>query len=269
MDFHRKQTFNVQTAEIFLNLVKYNIFIDTASIFALLPGGKGTSFTRNLIWHTMGKALGDRVLGCGLGIALISGRVSVKDYIGDCLQSIQMFLLHQMDWFETARPSGVKLHKLSCLVLSSAGTIYTLAISKLYVFLESLKIFDLALLLLGAVLIVFGLRHGLRVAYSFAIVVTSPISFMAMIAESAAKLHLTLVRNLWQSMRGNICSSFLQSSYCHDCDMDASPYELAISCLLFMPVILTLPTMLWYCYFTYILWKFVYFSLSLSLKALL
>lgn len=58
---------------------------------------------------------------------------------------------------------------------------------------------------------------------------TLPITLASAAMYHTARAHLWLTGLLWRFMRE-----------------DGSAYKLALSCLLFMPVVLTLPTTLWY-----------------------
>lgn len=197
----------------------------------------------------------DRILGYVMGLAILSGRTSIKIQIATCLASIRDLLLYEIDWFKTARPGGIKLHEYLCIFFSTAGTVYTLVISSMYGVLESMGLFDACLLLVSAISICFGLRKGLRTACSLLKALISPISFPGMFADVVMNLHLTLVQILWCTMRGSACPEVWWTFGAQQVNIDTSQYHLAT--LLFMPVLLTVPTTLWYGYFVSILGRIV------------
>lgn len=194
----------------------------------------------------------DRILGFALGLLIVFGRIPIKTHAQSCLEAIQNLSIDSFEWFQTARPAGVKLHVWTCSFLSTTGIAYTRGFAKVYWLLESLNIFDGFLWLLSAVLVLFGLEHGLRLAHFLVAALVFPVTVLVAVAKTVIHSHLMLVRILWGSMRGDR-SSGISSSYGQlTLDVDPSAragYHLAISCLLFMPVVLTLPTVLWYGYF--------------------
>lgn len=204
----------------------------------------------------------NRILGCVLGLAILSGRTSIKIHIATCLTSIRDLLLYELGWFKTARPGGVKLHENLCIFFSTAGAVYTLGISKMYGVIESVGLFDACLLLVSAISICFGLRNGLRTACSLLKALISPISFPGMFADIVMNLHLTLVQILWCTMRGSACPEIRWTFGAQQVNIGSSQYHLAI--LLFMPVLLTIPTTLWYGYFFSSLGRIVNHSTSFA-----
>lgn len=202
----------------------------------------------------------DRILGYVMGLAILSGRTRIKNHIATCLASIRDLLLYELDWFKTARPGGFKLHEYLCIFFSTAGTVYTLGISKMYGVLDSVGLFDACLLLVTAISICFGLRKGLRTVSSLLKALISPISFPGMFADIVMNLHLTLVQILWYTMRGSSYPEIWWTFGDQQVNVVTSQYHLAT--LLFMPVLLTLPTTLWYGYFVSIFGRIMNHSTS-------
>ncbi len=184
----------------------------------------------------------DRILGCVVGLLVVSERTEIRKYIGSCQKATRDLLLHELGWFQTARPGGVKLHEILCSFLSTAGTMYTLGFSKVYEILESMSALDGCLLLLGAIFIVFGLKQGLRAFFCSAKAFVLPITAPAAFADVLITSHLKLVAFLWNAMRGNMQSEVTYSWGRRQ--LAVTQYHMAT--LLFMPTVLTLPTILWY-----------------------
>ena len=186
----------------------------------------------------------DRILGCVVGLIVVFERIWIKKSIAACLEGIRDLFLDELGWFQTARPSGVKLHEFLCTFLSTIGTVYILGISKLIECLESMKAPDVSILLLGAILMVFGLNQGMRAVVCFVKAVAFPISAPAAFADVAITWHFRLLVFLWNAMRGSIHSEISLPVVGNMLKTCTSTYHIAI--LLFMPVVLTLPTVLWY-----------------------
>lgn len=194
----------------------------------------------------------DRILGCVVGLLIVLERFKIVKCIGSCQKVIRDLLLHELRWFQTAKPGGVTLHEILCTFLSTLGTMYTLEFSKVYETLESMSVLDGMLLVLGAIMIVFGLMQGLRALLFSIETLVFPISVPAAFADVMMSSHLKIVAFLWNAMRGNMQSGL---SYTWGRrELAVGSYHIAT--LLFMPTVLTLPTILWYGLFFSFLGKF-------------
>ncbi len=145
------------------------------------------------------------------------------------------FAASQLWWFASSNPAGVKLHPQLSSALSIAGLWYIATARDVCVALRNVSVRgydgEEYNVLHGVVLLV-GILTALRGPHVLGRatgLLTLPITLASAAMYHTARAHLWLTGLLWHFMRE-----------------DGSAYKLALSCLLFMPVVLTLPTTLWY-----------------------
>jgi len=213
-------------------------------------------------------SLRSRVAGLILGVAMVFGRVPLKNYGGKLICAVSNFLVDQLEWFQTARPMGVKLHFGLSNAYSVFGLQYLSYVSNVFSYLEHLGTFDIITWLVVLVSFVLGLEYGLQAVSLCITLFLTPLAVLNFLASHMVSLHLMISNRLWQAIRGKSrpfeIFQFFQGSV-----HGVSGYELTFACLLFMPAILTLPTTLWYGIFVQFVYYIIYQCFQLILQGLL
>jgi hypothetical protein len=163
----------------------------------------------------------------GLGVAWFSGPIT--EAIASGVTWLSTFVSSYLFWFATHRPGGIKLHPPLSSMISQGGLWYVSVGSSLCASLYESYMLHVLVMIVGVSITVRGpafLGQVVRVAYF-------PFSLPSRLMWLACGIQFRVTRWLWQKMKG--------SQY--------EAYHLAISCLLFMPVLLTLPTTVWYTFF--------------------
>lgn len=169
----------------------------------------------------------------GSAVALLAGPIVTMGSL--FWAHVSSFSTSQLWWFGSSNPAGVKLHPQLSGALSMAGLWYIAMARSACVALRDASLvghdageynaFHGLVVLVG---ILTGLK-GPRVLGRAVGLLTLPITLASAAMYHTARVHVWLTGLLWRFMRE-----------------DGSAYKLALSCLLFMPVVLTLPTTLWY-----------------------
>ena len=201
-------------------------------------------------------SLGSRVAGLLLAVAIVLGRAPLKNYGNQFICTLSNFLVDQLEWFQTARPMGVKLHLGLSSVYSIFGLQYILAVSTVFSYLKCMGVFDVITWLVVLVSSLLGLGHGLQAMSLCITLLLTPLTTFGYLASHMVSLHLMLSNRLWQAIRGRShpFGGIFQKESFQGSARGVSGYELTFACLLFMPVILTLPTTLWYGIFIQVLY---------------
>lgn len=200
----------------------------------------------------------DTLLGFTKGALVVVYRREVLFYAYILGIKFYAFIVNQLIWFGTAKPAGVKLHIGLSQALSQVGLGYADAISRLVFYLGERGFFDVFLLSLGVIFFATGSRRGHACLHAMLWVLLAPMSIPAMFARWLVRTHVVLSGVLWRAMRGISYPTILER---FDISLgkgqqgviESSGYHLTLACLLFVPLILTLPTVAWYSVFVYIL----------------
>jgi hypothetical protein len=160
-----------------------------------------------------------------LGLALIALSDPLVTHAGLTWARLASLVEENLAWFATHTPAGVKLHPQLSSFLSDVGLRYIATVRMACVVVTE-KYFSLLVVTVGALTMV----RGPEVLGRAAGLMLLPLSLAAAVMWYAGRAHFRLMKRLWRWMR----------------DEAGSAYQLALSCLLFMPVLLTLPTMIWY-----------------------
>ena len=145
------------------------------------------------------------------------------------------FTAAQLEWFATSKPAGVKLHPQLSQALSLIGLQYISIVRAVCVALQGASSFSyngVEYNVFHGVVFMLGVLTALKGPHVLSRgvgLLTVPITLASVAMYKAARFHLWLTGLFWRFMRE-----------------DGSAYKLALSCLLFMPVVLTLPTTIWY-----------------------
>ncbi len=172
-------------------------------------------------------------LMAGTGVALLARPIVTFGSL--LLAHLSGFAASQLWWFASSNPAGVKLHPQLSSAFSMAGLWYIASARDVCVALgnvsvrgyngEEYNVFHGVVLLVG----ILTALKGSHVLGRAAGLPTLPITLASAAMYHTARAHLRLTGLLWRYMLE-----------------EGSAYKLALSCLLFMPVVLTLPTTLWY-----------------------
>lgn len=200
----------------------------------------------------------DTLLGLAKGTLVVVYRKRVLFYSHILGINLYDFIVDQLIWFESAKPAGIKLHIGLSQALSQVGLGYTEAVRKIVIYLGERGIFDVYLLCLGVIFFAAGSRRGHACLRETLNVVLAPVSVPAMFAQWLVRTHVLLSRILWRAMRGTSYPSILEHldiglGKDREDVIVSSLYHITLACLLFVPLILTLPTVAWYSIFVCIL----------------
>lgn len=200
----------------------------------------------------------DTLLGLAKGTLIVVYRKKVLFYSHILGIKLYDFIVNQLIWFATAKPAGIKLHVGLSQALSQVGLGYTQAVRKIVIYFGERGLFDAYLLSLGALFFAVGSRRGHACLLETLQVVLAPVSVSAMFAQWLVRTHVVLSGILWRAMRGISYPCILEY---FDIGLgkeredvrESSGFSLTLACLLFVPLILTLPTIGWYSIFVCIL----------------
>ena len=167
-----------------------------------------------------------------VGTAIVLGASYIVSFVSYLWTAVGALSAVQLVWYATAKPAGIKLHPQLTALLSNSFLWYLSTVRRL---LErshashwlSWKVsgFSNFLVIGVGVVTVFNPRAVGRALGAVTLPVTVASAAMVVVVRG----HVALTSALWRYMRE-----------------DGSSFHLAMSCLLFMPVVLTLPTTLWY-----------------------
>jgi len=166
-----------------------------------------------------------------VGIAIVLGASSIVSFVSYLWTAVGALSAVQLVWYATAKPAGIKLHPQLTALLSNSFLWYLSTVRRLLEFSHAshwpwnyVSLWNLLVIGVGVVTVFNPRAVGRALG-----VVTLPVTVASAAMVVVVKGHVGLTSALWRYMRE-----------------DGSSFQLAMSCLLFMPVVLTLPTTLWY-----------------------
>lgn len=223
-----------------------------------------------------------------LGHSLWTHRLATARALLIVVDRFAGFLLDQLEWYMTARPGGVKLHIQLCQVLGKAGQLYVMLWAQLMAFIFTVDSLTMYIGILALLIPMLGVGARFFLAASFAVnILCVPAGIPYLIMASIYRSHLCTVHFLWQALRGKRRLPgwyFVWTVLAGDegqLSNDQSPNQqgvmtdsfnhgsihLGIASLLFVPCLLTLPTIAWFYGTTCILYLIV-LLVAKALKAI-
>jgi hypothetical protein len=182
-----------------------------------------------------------------------------------------VFVLGQLEWYMTARPGGVKLHIQLCQLLGKAGQLYTMLWVRLIVVTITMDKLKTCIGIIALIIPLLGVGTNLCCAASRVVTIISlPAGVAYLFMTLIYKSQLYMVQFLWQALRGTkrlpgwywikimtgeLCSTehleFLatdhqQGAVSREHAYDYGSIHLVIASLLFVPCLLTFPTIAWF-----------------------